>query len=115
LEFVGRQTLEEDSWTIGAAASCFVQRARRAAGEEPSSSNDEFGLIQDNLSAQVPKGDPYLRRAGVDATTAMKIVGTGQNARYNRVEPEDLAAEPVVSGLTTVSACLSVRARSSVG
>ena len=34
-----------------------------------------------------------LRRAGVDATTAMKIVGHGSeqmHRRYNTVEPEDL-------------------------
>lgn len=67
-----------------------------------------------------------LRRAGVDATTAMKIVGhksERMHRRYNTVEPEDLrravsqlatyqantviTLEPIAAGVETVSACIS--------
>jgi len=105
LEIVETQTLEEANST---------QCGRR--GTQPS--NDQFGLIQDNPAANVPKVEPNLLRAGVGATSAMKIMGTPQNARYNTIEPEDLrravsqlaryqansviTAEPVASGLATV-------------
>jgi hypothetical protein len=67
-----------------------------------------------------------LRLAGVDATTAMKIVGhksERMNRRYNTVEPEDLrwvvlqrgschantviTPDTFASGVETVSPCLS--------
>src|SRR5215510_6649641 len=67
-----------------------------------------------------------LRRAGVDATTAMKIVGhksERMHRRYNTVEPEDLrhavsqlascqtntviTPDSLASGAANVSACLS--------
>jgi integrase len=67
-----------------------------------------------------------LRRAGVDATTAMKIVGhksERMHRRYNTVEPEDLrravlqlasyhintliTPDSVASGVETISPCLS--------
>jgi integrase len=67
-----------------------------------------------------------LRRAGVDATTAMKIVGhksERMHRRYNTVEPEELrravsqlaayqantviTPEPVATGIENVSACIS--------
>ena len=67
-----------------------------------------------------------LRRAGVDATTAMKIVGhksERMHRRYNTVEPDDLrravsrlatyhantviTPEPLVSDSAAASACLS--------
>jgi integrase len=67
-----------------------------------------------------------LRRAGVDATTAMKIVGhksERMHRRYKTVEPEDLrravsqlasyhantviTPDALTSGAETVSACLS--------
>ena len=75
-----------------------------------------------------------LRRAGVDATTAMKIVGhksERMHRRYNTVEPEDLrravsqlaayhantviTPEALAAGTENVSACFPQCARSSVG
>ncbi len=68
-----------------------------------------------------------LRRAGVDATTAMKIVGhksARKHRRYNTVEPEDLrravsqltsyqtntaiTPDTLASGGETVSPCISI-------